>query len=397
MKQKRDPLRLTRRLSAGLPAEIPAKFKCFCAQVLGKQIQEIPSVRSIFMKQNLSILTYAAVLFLLTNGFYLVKNLLLRPTIPIDMAPLYMMVAASLAMLVFCLRCRRYGGQAARYAQLAYYIVIVASVTVFMVSCNFHGIGLSISMCYLFVIMIAPTCQGADTALVCVLIVLSWWLPKVLPYGENYDLFKHFLLRGSILAGFLAIRSVFLRQAANERHLAEVNRAYAQLAYTDTMTGALNKKALELYRAFVGEELQPAQVSGIICDIDDFKSYNDHYSHVAGDGVLRRVAESLLAALEGDDRYLFRFGGEEFVVLLPEVGEEEVCRVARQLMEAVRAAAIPRGDIPGRDTVTVSFGVASGCCAELRDRSLMAQADRQLYLCKSSGKDCFAVGGKVLR
>ena len=349
------------------------------------------------MKQNLSFMVYATILFLLTNGFYLVKNLQLRTTIPIDMAPLYMMVASSLAMLVFSLRCRRYGGQGARLALLAYYLVIIASVAVFMVSCNFHGIGLSISMCYLFVIMIAPPCQLADTVLVCLLIAVSWWLPKVLPYAENYDLFKHFLLRFSIVAGFLATRSVFLRQAGNERDLAELNRAYALLAYNDTVTGALTRKAMELYRVFLDEVLQPERVSGIICDIDDFKSYNDHYSHVAGDAVLKRVAGSMLAALERDDCYLFRFGGEEFAVLLPEVDEEEACRVARRLLEAVRAAAIPREDIPGSPIVTASFGVASGTPTEMRDRSLMIRADGQLYLCKSSGKNCVALRGKLFR
>ena len=397
MKRDNDHLRLTKRLSDALPEAVSASFQRFCAQVLGEQTGALPSVQSIFMKQNLSFLVYATILFLLTNGFYLVKNLLLRTAIPIDMAPLYMMVASSLAMLVFSLRCRRYGGQGARLALLAYYVVIIASVAVFMVSCNFHGIGLSISMCYLFVIMIAPPCQLADTVLVCLLIAVSWWLPKALPYAENYDLFKHFLLRFSIVAGFLATRSVFLRQAGNERDLAELNRAYALLAYNDTVTGALTRKAMELYRVFLDEVLQPERVSGIICDIDDFKSYNDHYSHVAGDAVLKQVAGSMLAALERDDCHLFRFGGEEFALLLPEVDEEEACRVARRLLEAVRAAAIPREDIPGSPIVTASFGVASGTRTAMRDRSLMTRADGQLYLCKSSGKNCVALRGKIFR
>ena len=397
MKRDNDHLRMTKRLSDAMPEAVSARLQHFCAQVLGKQTGALPSVQGIFMKQNLSILVHATIVFLLTNGFYLVKNLLLRTTIPIDMVPLYMMVASSLAMLVFSLRCRRYDGQAARLALLAYYFVIIASVAVFMVSCNFHGIGLSISMCYLFVIMIAPPCQLADTVLVCLLIAVSWWLPKVLPYAENYDLFKHFLLRFSIVAGFLATRSVFLRQAGNERDLAELNRAYALLAYNDTVTGALTRKALELYRVFLAEVLQPERISGIICDIDDFKSYNDHYSHVAGDAVLKQVAGSMLAALERDDCYLFRFGGEEFAVLLPEADEEEACRVARRLLEAVRAAAIPREDIPGSPIVTASFGVASGTPAEMRDRSLMIRADGQLYLCKSSGKNCVALRGKIFR
>lgn len=65
-------------------------------------------------------------------------------------------------------------------------------------------------MCYLFVIMIAPTYSTPDTVIVCVLIPLSCWLPARLPYAENYNLFKHFLLRFSIVVGFIALRHIFL-------------------------------------------------------------------------------------------------------------------------------------------------------------------------------------------
>ena len=118
------------------------------------------------MKQNFSVVFYASILFLLTNGFYLVKNVVLKTMIPIDMIPLYMMVAASLAMLAFVTAYKDYGSQLARFGLLAFYTVVIAGVTVFMVSCNYHNIGLSISTCYLFVIMVAPTYQALDTAIV---------------------------------------------------------------------------------------------------------------------------------------------------------------------------------------------------------------------------------------
>lgn len=397
MRKQEDRADITRSASFWISDAAAARFKSFYNQILNIRLDEVPTEQSIFTRQSFSIVFYATILFLMTNGFYLVKNIVMDTMIVIDMVPLYMMVFACLAMLIFLIVYKEYGTQLARYALLAFYVVVIAAVTVFMVSCNYHNIGLSISMCYLFAIMVAPTYEALDTVIVCALIAVSWWLPGRLPYAENYNLFKHFLLRFSIVAGFLATRSVFLRQAGNERDLAELNRAYALLAYNDTVTGALTRKALELYRVFLAEVLQPERISGIICDIDDFKSYNDHYSHVAGDAVLKQVAGSMLAALERDDCYLFRFGGEEFAVLLPEADEEEACRVARRLLEAVRAAAIPREDIPGSPIVTASFGVASGTPTEMRDRSLMIRADEQLYLCKSSGKNCVALRGKLFR
>lgn len=378
-----------------------ARFRSFCGSVLSIRIDEVPTAESILMRQNFSIVFYAAILFLLTNGFYLVKNLVLHTTLPLDMIPLYMMAAASLAMLLLVVAYKkhdlRYDTPQARFALLAFYAVVIASVTVFMVSCNYHSIGLSISMCYLFVIMIAPTYRLSDTVVVCLLIAVSWWLPGRLPYAENYNLFKHFLLRFSIVVGFIALRSIFLRQSANERSIKEMSRAFIKLAYNDVMTGTLNKKALDTYCAFVAEKLAPQQVSVIIYDVDDFKSYNDHYSHLKGDEALKRVAGSVVDVLEKEDRYLFRFGGEEFVVVLPDIGEDEARRVAGTLLDAVRAAAVPRDDLPDRHIVTASFGVACGTSRELRDLSVITKADKQLYVCKNGGKNCVAAGGVIYR
>ena len=373
------------------------RFKSFCDHILGIRIDEVPTEQSIFMRQNFSIVFYASILFLLTNGFYLVKNIVMKTTIAIDMIPLYMMVAASLAMLFFVTAYKEYDSQLARFGLLAFYTVVIASVTVFMVSCNFHNIGLSISMCYLFVIMIAPTYRALDTVVVCLLIAVSWWLPGQLLYAENYNMFKHFLLRFSIVAGFIAIRHIFLRQSANERSVKEMSNAFIKLAYNDVMTGTLNKKAMATYCTYVAEKMAPERVSVIIYDVDDFKSYNDHYSHMKGDEALRRVAGSVVKVLEGSDRYLFRFGGEEFVVVLPDVAEDEARRIAGELLAAVRAAAIPREDLPDKSIVTASFGVACGSSRELRDLSVIAKADRQLYVCKSSGKDCVSASDVIYK
>ena len=349
------------------------------------------------MRQNFSIILCAAVLYLLTNGFYLVKNIIEKTMIPIDMIPLYMMVAASLAMLLFLALCKKYDSPLARFALLGYYTMIIASVTIFMVSCNFHGIGLSISMCYLFVIMVAPTYKLSDTILICVFILVSWWLPSVLPYSDNYNLFKHFLLRFAIVAGFISVRSVFIRQASNERRITKMRNSFIMLAYNDTMTGTLNKKALETYRSFVTEKMNPEKVSVIIYDIDNFKSYNDNYSHMKGDKALEAVAGSVISVLDRSNRYLFRFGGEEFVVILPNVGEDEARLIASELLSAVRAAAIPRSDLPNTDIVTASFGVACGTSEELDNLSIIGKADKQLYICKSSGKNCVAANGVIYR
>ena len=401
MENRVDKVDIVQGVSCWMSNMAFARFQSFCDHVLGIRIDEVPSEESILMRQNFAVVFYAAILFLLTNGIYLVKNIAAHSMIPVDVVPLYMMIGSSLATLLFAVAYRARGGAydapLARFALMAFYTVVIASVTVFMVSCNFHRVGLSISMCYLFVIMIAPTYRRLDTVVVCILILVSWWLPGQLPYAENYDLFKHFLLRFSIIVGFIVLRSIFLRQSANERHIKEMGHAFIKLAYNDVMTGTLNKKAMETYGKFIVEKLAPEQVSVIIFDVDDFKSYNDHYSHMKGDEALKRVAGGVVRVLADDDRYLFRFGGEEFVAVLPDISADEACRIACDLLAAVRAAAVPRSDLPDKRIVTASFGVACGTSRELSDLSVVAKADKQLYVCKSSGKDCVAAGGVIHR
>ena len=401
MENRVDKVDIVQGVSCWMSDMAFARFQSFCDHVLGIRIDEVPSEESILMRQNFAVVFYAAILFLLTNGIYLVKNIAAHSMIPVDVVPLYMMIGGSLAMLLFTVVYRRRGGAydapLARFALMAFYTVVIASVTVFMVSCNFHRVGLSISMCYLFVIMIAPTYRRLDTVVICALILVSWWLPGQLPYAENYDLFKHFFLRFSIIVGFIVLRSIFLRQSANERHIKEMGHAFIKLAYNDVMTGTLNKKAMETYGKFIVEKLAPEQVSVIIFDVDDFKSYNDHYSHMKGDEALKRVAGGVVRVLADDDRYLFRFGGEEFVAVLPDISADEACRIACDLLAAVRAAAVPRRDLPDKRIVTASFGVACGTSRELSDLSVVAKADKQLYVCKNGGKNCVAASGVIYR
>ncbi len=397
MRQQKNNEVITKDLSLEVSPAAVSRFKSFCKTVLKADVDDTPSQQSIFMRQSMSIVYYATIVFLATNGFYLVKNIIFNTMIVIDMVPLYMMVGSCLAMLFYLSFCKDYGSAASRFALLAFYTVVIAAVTVFMVSCNFHKIGLSISMCYLFIIMIAPTYKLFDTVFICILILISWWLPGILPYSDNYDMFKHFLLRFAIIAGLIAVRSVFIRQSVNERRISEMNNSYIWLSYNDIMTGTLNKKAMEIYMSFVAEEMSPKEVSLIIFDIDNFKSYNDHYSHLKGDEALKSVAASVVGVLEKSDRYLFRFGGEEFVIVLPDAGEIHARVIAGELLGAVRAAAIPRDDLKEQSIVTATFGVACGTAEQLEDMSIITMADKQLYLGKNSGKNCVAANGEIYK
>ena len=89
MEGQREKAGIARDISFHISEEALTRFKSFCDRILGIRIDEVPTAQSIFMKQNFSILFYAAILFLLTNGFYLVKKIVMKTMITIDMIPLY--------------------------------------------------------------------------------------------------------------------------------------------------------------------------------------------------------------------------------------------------------------------------------------------------------------------
>ena len=101
MKEHNNKIDIAKNLTFHISDVAFARFKSFCSDVLGASVDEVPSQESIFMRQNFAIVFFATILFLLTNGFYLVKNIALNTMLALDMVPLYMMTAASLAMLIF--------------------------------------------------------------------------------------------------------------------------------------------------------------------------------------------------------------------------------------------------------------------------------------------------------
>jgi two-component system, cell cycle response regulator len=175
-----------------------------------------------------------------------------------------------------------------------------------------------------------------------------------------------------------------LRVKALHDQLVDANRRLAAQAMTDELTGLANRRhgahALERAVALAtrhGHALALARV-----DIDHFKDINDTYGHQAGDQVLAEVGRRLASALRGGDE-LARWGGDEFVIILPDTEREGALRAAERLRAAVGAAPVPVGE--GAADVTISVGWAhwSGDTPD----DLLARADRSLYQAKDTGRN----------
>jgi diguanylate cyclase (GGDEF)-like protein len=130
-------------------------------------------------------------------------------------------------------------------------------------------------------------------------------------------------------------------------------------------------------------------LSLLICDVDHFKVFNDSYGHPAGDECLKSVAKAINQCFrEGD--LVARYGGEEFAMVLPQTTRAGAVQVAERVRAAVAAALLPHAASPVCNRVTVSIGVA---CTTPQPkgppdaRTLIEEADRQLYLAKHRGRD----------
>ncbi len=181
------------------------------------------------------------------------------------------------------------------------------------------------------------------------------------------------------------LRSVQLQQEIEERKKAQA--ALEQLATQDGLTGLFNRRhILELAaRAFDQAQRYRRPLSTIMLDIDHFKEINDTFGHAAGDKILSEVGGRMQALMRKVDM-LGRYGGDEFIIFLPETGQEG----ARRLAERLRAALCEQPQSFGVEIdVTISMGISStyGSAPGLTLDELIRQADQALYLAKQSGRN----------
>ena len=169
------------------------------------------------------------------------------------------------------------------------------------------------------------------------------------------------------------------------------------LAVVDTLTGLYNRRGLfEISQRAIGRALRHQQpLSAIFLDIDHFKQFNDRYSYAVGDLVLCTLAATVQANVrEGD--LVSRYGGEEFFILLPEIGQAEAVEIAGRLCKAVAAEQVQT--LHGALTVTISLGVATrmlppgvtpgdGNCEAQILTGLIEEAGRMLHEAKANGRN----------
>lgn len=226
----------------------------------------------------------------------------------------------------------------------------------------------------------------------------SWLILEIL--GGAYDTWLFFcvtvlsstvLFLMSLLArskdriAFVQKKIVQIEQEIN----LELQQQLRQLSEQDPLTQLGNRRAFdEQVHVLLGQTREEGQhLTLLFIDIDDFKAYNDHYGHPAGDAALKKVA-ALVKANLGPDDICFRIGGEEFVVLLPYTQIDQGMLIAERLRRCVVESQIAHAQSQVGAYLTLSIGVASSeKHYDIVPAQLLKQADEALYEAKANGRN----------
>lgn len=222
----------------------------------------------------------------------------------------------------------------------------------------------------------------------------DWW--QLLHYfvgALGVSLFVSWLLERQERLSFL--KSVLLEFESHERE--RLNRELELLARQDALTGLANRRSFderliaEWDRSLRGQH----ELALLFIDVDHFKKYNDHYGHSMGDDCLAAIASVIHGALLRPADLASRYGGEEFVVLLPETSHQGAKEVAERILNGIEIFHLPHAASTTADYVTVSIGLTSCIPDTGLAQALLDSADSALYTAKRNGRNQIASARKI--
>jgi two-component system cell cycle response regulator len=174
------------------------------------------------------------------------------------------------------------------------------------------------------------------------------------------------------------------RYADKLRHNVQLS---LEMAITDQLTGLNNRRYMTRHlETLMKNASETKPISFLIMDIDYFKAVNDTHGHDVGDEVLREFAARVSANVRGID-LACRYGGEEFVVVMPDTDREFAYSIAERLRHTMELMPIPISRAPNKITITVSIGIASSTGGEDNSDKLLHRADQALYCAKREGRN----------
>lgn len=191
--------------------------------------------------------------------------------------------------------------------------------------------------------------------------------------------------------------AIAIQQAELYQKLESANQELQRLSTLDGLTQVTNRRGFDDYLEQEWSRLrrEGAPLSLILCDVDYFKRYNDHYGHPAGDVCLQQVAQVLKHVLKRPADLVARYGGEEFVLLLPYTDTAGAILMAQQIQQAIAHLHILHQWSLVSPLITMSMGIASLIpSTDTSPERLVSMADQALYRAKAQGRNCYCVSAR---
>ena len=389
----------------GIPRE-------FCWRIYHQYEEKSLTIEEYITRQNLTKLFVVSALVFFLNLVWLLYDLLTGQQMHISVGftlwALQAMNVISVAVFAYALICQRHEGAkdtpCTRGVFLLYYCCVVAETLVLAISHEqritaegatviYWGVALSSFLPLAFAF--APLPHKADTIAVIAVSVLSVLVPGLRAGKTASGLLSEIVLRMCFIIAYLGMYVLNRRYAASVTESIRNAVSVRYMAITDRLTGVLNRHALYDYMDSLAAGEWVEQVGIILLDVDHFKSYNDYYTHLEGDTVLIRISRLLEEAIKEKGLFLFRFGGEEFVILYPGASKDSLLNLATELHQRIWEENLPRRDIAAIDRVTATFGCALVINNERMLSGIVAAADYQMYLGKEDGRNCVAMDGHI--
>ncbi|MDB6061967.1 MAG: hypothetical protein JWM78_2070 [Verrucomicrobiaceae bacterium] len=201
----------------------------------------------------------------------------------------------------------------------------------------------------------------------------------------------HVVRKGDEVEALIGFMFDISERKKTEEKLLSLQKELEELSFKDGLTGVANRRMFDSILDIEWENARRNRqpLSLIILDIDFFKQYNDQYGHIKGDDCLKRVAQTLTSAATRSKDFFARFGGEEFVLVLPETDANAALTVAERCRTLIYKQQIPHNSSAVSEMLTISLGVGTIIPSNnIEPIAFVEEVDRLLYKAKQNGRNC---------
>lgn len=179
-----------------------------------------------------------------------------------------------------------------------------------------------------------------------------------------------------------------------EQELETLKKQLEEYSYQDGLTGIANRRFFEdsYQREWLNAQREQQPLTLMLLDIDYFKQYNDHNGHLLGDACLKQIAQILKKSVSRPRDLVARFGGEEFVLILPDTSQASAIEVVERILQSIRTADICHSTSPLDQRLSVSLGVKTIIPTQKNDKmAFLKEVDQNLYLAKERGRNGYVI------